>query len=114
MQTTAFVSFVLDQLAGLDDIRAQRMFGGFGVYSHDTFFGIVHEDILYFKVSDRTREDYMKAGMPPFRPYTNRRVTLKYYQVPAEVVEDAEQLCEWALRAIQVAQHTKQSKRARR
>jgi DNA transformation protein and related proteins len=114
MPPTAFVSFVLDQLARLDDIRAQRMFGGFGVYSHDTFFGIVHEDILYFKVSDRTRDDYVNAGMPPFKPYKHRPVTLQYYQVPVEVVEDADELSRWALRAIRVAQQANEPKRARR
>jgi DNA transformation protein len=37
--------------------------------------------------------------MKPFRP--NRKQTLKtYYEVPVEIVEDAEQLIEWAQRAI--------------
>ena len=111
MASTAFVDFALDQLADLEDIRSQRMFAGFGLYSGDVFFGIVYRDILYFKVNDSNRQDYVAAGMPPFRPNNDRPVTLQYYQVPAEVVEDADELCRWARRAIQVAGETKKPKR---
>jgi DNA transformation protein and related proteins len=111
MPSTEFVDFVLDQLADLNDIRAQRMFAGFGLYSRDVFFGIVYQDILYFKVNDHSRRDYVTAGMPPFTPYKHRSVTLQYYQVPAEVVEDADELCQWARRAIQAAEETKKPNR---
>jgi TfoX/Sxy family transcriptional regulator of competence genes len=42
MPATAFVDFLLDQLDGVPDVRAQRMFAGFGLYSGDLFFGIVY------------------------------------------------------------------------
>jgi DNA transformation protein len=62
MPATAFVDFLVDQLDGLPDVRAQRMFSGFGLYSGDLFFGIVYEDILYFKVDDQSRNAYVRAG----------------------------------------------------
>ena len=114
MPSTAFVDFILDQLAELDDIRAQRMFAGFGLYSGDVFFGIVYHDILYFKVNDNSRQDYVTAGMPPFTPNAGRPVTLQYYQVPAEVVEDVDELCRWARRAIRAAGTKKPKQKARR
>jgi DNA transformation protein and related proteins len=103
MPATAFVEFLLDQLDGVPDVRAQRMFSGFGLYSGDLFFAIVHEDILYFKVDDQSRNAYLRAGMAPFKPYKDRPMTMGYYQVPAAVVEDADELCQWAQRAIAVA-----------
>jgi len=115
MAATAFVNFLLDQLDGLPDVRAQRMFGGFGLYSGDLFFGIVHQDILYFKVNDQSRNDYVRAGMAAFKPYKDRPVKMQYYQVPATVVEDADELCEWAHRAIAAAaDKTKRASTARR
>lgn len=110
MPSTAFVDFLLDQLDGLPDVRAQRMFGGFGIYSGDLFFGIVHDDILYLKVNDQSRNDYVRAGMAPFKPYKDRPMKMQYYQVPAAVVEDAEELCRWARRAFAAA--TDKKKRA--
>jgi DNA transformation protein len=94
-----FKDFVLDQLRDLDDVEARRMFGGYGVYRDETFFGIIHKDRVYFKIDDSTVGEYRKRRMKPFRP--NAKQTLKtYYQVPAEILEDAERLGEWGAQAI--------------
>ena len=99
MKDDSFKDFVLDQLSELDDVAARRMFGGYGLYRDETFFGIVHEGRCYFKVDESTRAVYRKRKMKPFRP--NSRQTLKsYYQVPVEILEDADELCEWAETAI--------------
>jgi DNA transformation protein len=110
MPATGFVDFLLDQLDGVPDIRAQRMFSGFGLYSGDIFFGIVYDDIVYFKVDDISRFDYVRAGMKPFKPYKNRPRTMKYYQVPVGVVEDADELRQWAHKAIAAARIGKSEK----
>ncbi|MGE5303579.1 MAG: TfoX/Sxy family protein [Alphaproteobacteria bacterium] len=95
----SFKDFVLDQLQGLDDIEARRMFGGFGLYQEETFFAIVHKGRLYFKIDDATVGEYCKRNMKPFRP--NPRQTLKtYYQAPAEILEDDDRLCDWAKKAV--------------
>jgi DNA transformation protein and related proteins len=95
----SFKDFVLDQLRGLDDVEARRMFGGYGLYQDETFFGIVHKGRLYFKTDDSTVSEYRKRKMKPFRP--NAKQTLKsYYQVPLEILEDAGQLCQWAVQAV--------------
>jgi len=95
----SFKEFVLDQLSGLDDVEARRMFGGFGLYQDETFFGIVHRGRLYFKIDESTVGEYRKCKMKPFRP--NARQTLKsYYQVPVDIIEDADELHEWAGKAI--------------
>jgi DNA transformation protein and related proteins len=114
MPVTAFVDFLLDQLDGLPEVRAQRMFGGVGLYSGDLFFGIVHRDILYFKVNGQSRNDYVCAGMAPFKPYKDRPMTMQYYEVPAAVIEDADELCQWARRAIAAADREKRASTARR
>ena len=46
----SFKDFILDQLQGLDDVEAHRMFGGYGLYRDETFFGIVHKGKLFFKI----------------------------------------------------------------
>jgi DNA transformation protein and related proteins len=104
MKDESFKEFVLDQLRELDDIEAQRMFGGYGLYRDETFFGIIHKGRLYFKIDDSTVGEYRKRKMKPFRP--NAKQTLKsYYQVPVEILEDAGQLARWAKQAIRCQQN---------
>jgi DNA transformation protein len=78
------------------------MFGGLGLYYDDCFFGIVINDVAYFKVGDNNRRDYEQAGMRPFKPYRDRPTTMRYFQVPLPVLEDAEELVEWARKAVDV------------
>ena len=93
-----FKDFVLDQLADLRGVTCRAMFGGYGLYREGTFFGIVHKSRLYFKVTQTTVERYKAHSMKPFRP--NAKQTLKsFYEVPVEVIEDPEQLNDWASQA---------------
>ena len=95
----SFKDFVLDQLQGLDGVEARRMFGGYGLYQDETFFGILHKGKLYFKVDESTIGEYRKRRMQPFRP--NPKQTLKsYYEVPVEIIEDGDRLGVWAEEAI--------------
>ena len=50
-----YQAYVIDQLAGLAQVRSRRMFGGVGLYANDVFFGLIDDDTLYFKVDDIDR-----------------------------------------------------------
>lgn len=93
-----FRDFVLDQLSELSGLTHRAMFGGYGLYQRETFFGIIHEGRLYFKTDGTTRAAYVTRNMKPFRP--NPKQTLKtYYEVPVDVLEDAGELTIWAQQA---------------
>jgi DNA transformation protein len=109
--SNGFREFVLDQLAGVRDFRAQAMFGGVGLYSGDVFFGILAADVLYFKVGDTNLAEYEQAGSKPFKPYADRAMKMPYYNVPTETLEDGAALLAWAERAIAVAKATQSRKR---
>ena len=101
MEQDSFKEFVLDQLAGMEPVTCRAMFGGFGLYHCDLFFGILHKGRLYFKTNDQTRPVYEKYGMKPFRP--SAKQTLKnYYENPTDILEDQEELIFWALEAVRV------------
>lgn len=102
----SFKDFVLDQLRDLDGVEARRMFGGFGIYQDETFFGIVHKGRLYFKIDEASVPEYRKRKMKPFRPNA-KQTLMSYYQVPLEILEDAEQLGAWARRAIRCQEKTR-------
>ena len=101
--TPAFRDFVLDQLAPLPQLWSKTMFGGLGLYSGECFFGIVAADELFFKVDLSNRAAYEAAGSEPFRPVAARPVSMSYWRVPIEVLEDSGELATWALAAIRAA-----------
>lgn len=98
----SFVEFVCDQLPELDAVTYKPMFGGYGLYEGSVFFGIVFDGRLYFKTNDATRPRYEEWGSEAFQP--NAKQTLKqYYEVPADVVEDAVALSDLAREAVEVS-----------
>ena len=107
-----FKSFVLDQLEELGGVVARAMFGGVGLYCRGVFFGIIARDVLYLKVDDTNRPDFVRAGMRPFTPYPGRRSgTMQYYAVPIAVLESAMSLAGWARKAVAVAERSGSKRR---
>jgi DNA transformation protein len=96
-----FRAFVEDQIGRVAPVWSRPMFGGIGLYSADLFFAIVDDDVLYFKVDDATRPRYEKRRMRPFNPMGTPMNG--YWQVPADVLEDADELGAWVHEAIAVA-----------
>ena len=99
MKDESLKEFALDQLRGLGDVECRSMFGGFGFYSGERFFGIIFKGRLYFKTTETTRTAYIKQGMKPFRPKPGQKLG-KYYEVPPDVMEDPAQLQIWAREAV--------------
>ena len=104
MPDDSFKEFVLDQLAALPEVRARAMFGAHGIYQADRFFGILDEGRLFFKVNETSQKAYEERGMGPFTYESKgKTMTMGYFEVPPEVLENAQELVEWAQKAIQVA-----------
>lgn len=88
-------------------LRARRMFGGVGLYSGELFFGIVAFDRLWFKVDDSNRADYENRGMGPFKPFPDRPTAMSYFEIPTDLLDDAEELRVWAMRSVAIARRAK-------
>jgi DNA transformation protein and related proteins len=98
-ETDTFCQFVFERLGQLPGFRFRRMFGGVGLYAGTAFIGLIDERRLYFRVNDKTRPAYVDAGMDCFRP-TPKQALKSYYEVPANVLENDEDLLAWARAAI--------------
>jgi DNA transformation protein len=105
----SFLAFVLEQLEAVRNVTSRKMFGGVGLYSDGSFFALIDNNTLYFKVNDETRPAFVDAGMGPFRPYADRpdEAMNGYYAVPVSVLEDRDELATWAGRAVGVAESAK-------
>jgi DNA transformation protein len=96
-----YLNYVLEQLSDLHGVTHRRMFGGAGLYCDGVIFGLIAGDVLYFKVGPATREHYTARGMAAFRPYRNKpQISMSYYELPADVLEDPEQCAAWARRSL--------------
>jgi DNA transformation protein len=98
-----FMEFCLDQLSGLGDVSARRMFGGAGLYCRGKMFGLLANDVAYLKVDDSNRAMFEQRGSEPFRPYADKPAAMPYYEVPIEVLEDPIELLEWAGESLRIA-----------
>jgi DNA transformation protein len=105
----SYRDFVVEQLERVAPVTAKSMFGGVGFYAQGLFFALIAEDWLYFKVDDSTRPDFERLGMEPFRPFGEENA-MGYYEVPADVLEDAAQLEPWMKKALGVAAKAKPGK----
>jgi len=109
----SYREYILDQLGrAVPDVSARAMFGGVGLYSGDLFFALIDDDVLYFKVDTQNRPAFETRGMGPFMPFGPGKEVMQYYEVPGDVLEDAELLSEWAGAAIEVARRARFRKAA--
>jgi DNA transformation protein len=99
-----YLDYVVDQLGCIGEVDSKRMFGGVGLYRDGFFFGLIAGDVLYFKVDDENRSDYVAAGSRAFQPYGEESYSMGYYEVPVDVLEDLDKLRVWANAAVAAAQ----------
>jgi DNA transformation protein len=103
MQDETFKDYILDIFEEFPDIVVKRMFSSWGFYSEGIFFAIVFDGELYFKVDDNNKADY---GHVESHAFTYKRkgkdVSLSYWSVPEEILEDKELLFEWAYKSISI------------
>jgi DNA transformation protein len=109
-----FLSYVLEQLSSIRGLRPKRMFGAVGVYCDENFFAVIDDDILYLKTDESTRGEYEARGMRRFMPSPDKQGSMAYHEIPADVLEDRDELALWARKSIAVAAAVVARKRAKK
>ena len=100
-----FADYVVEQLSNWGEVSVRRMFGGAGLYRDGTMFGLIADDVAYLKVDDSNRDDFLQAGSAPFAPYPekDKSTVMSYFEIPADVLEDRDELAKWAQRSWLIA-----------
>lgn len=116
MKNNNYIDYVLDLLSPLGNIKSRKMFGGYGIYKDGIIFGLVAEDILYFKVDDYNRLDYESHDSKPFtyEGKSGKPVAMSYWNVPVDVLEDHNMLEQWVGKAVAAALRNKKAKPEKR
>jgi len=104
MAESDFVEHVLELMAPMGDVRARKMFGGYGFFTDDRMFALVSRDgTLYLRTGDSNRDAYLAEDLPQF-------MNMPYHAAPAEALDDSEIMCAWAVESRGVAATAKKKK----
>jgi DNA transformation protein len=98
--------FLIDLFAGFGPVTIRRMFSGFGISADGTNFALALRGGLFLRADDQTIPRFEAEGSKPFQYQTRARtVTVgSYWQLPARLYDDPEQLTDWARGALAAAQ----------
>lgn len=102
--STDYLAYVIDQFAPVAKLVTRRMFGAVGLYADGLFFALIDDDVLYLKVDDRNRDDYIARGSKPFQPFADDPTySMNYFRLPEDVLEDPDELRVWARKSLDAA-----------
>lgn len=103
-----FVDYLKEVFEQFGEIRARKMFGGYGIYHDGVMFGLVADDTLYLKADDTTAGYFEARGLGQFEyDKGDKVVKMSYYLAPEEIYDDPDEAVVWAKRAYEVAFRTK-------
>ena len=106
----SFHEFVMTEVFhDIEDITSRPMFGDYGVYKDGIFFALIANGELYFKVDSSNQKDFENLGSKPFvyKGHKGKSVTLSYWQLPADIMENAEELKSWVEKSVSAAMSKK-------
>lgn len=105
---TSFHDYIVyDLLGGVADITSKAMFGGWAIYKSGAIFAIIVAGELYFKVGDENRPEFEKMKSHPFMyaKKDDKLVTMSYWLVPEEIMEDKEKFYDLMEKSVSVSRH---------
>jgi len=108
-----FAEFVAEQLRALGPLAIDRFFGGLGIKSGSFLFAMIMDGLLYFAVDEPLREEFERRGSQcfSFASKKGRIYVKRFYEVPADVLEDPAQLVDFARKSIIAAEARAAAKR---
>ena len=105
--------FLIDLFADFGPVAVRRMFSGFGISADGTNFALALRSGLYFRADEQSIPQFEAEGSKPFQYQTRAKtVTVNsYWELPARLFDDSEELSVWARAALAAAQRAALRKR---
>lgn len=105
--------FLIDLFADFGPVTIRRMFSGFGISADGTNFALALRSGLYFRADGASIPQFEAEGSKPFQYQTRAKtVTVNsYWELPARLFDDSEELGAWARTALAAAQRAALKKR---
>lgn len=103
-----FIEFAQELFAPLGAVSVRRMFGGAGIYCRGIMFGLIADDTIYLKADAESSKGFAARGCAPFvYDGKGKPVQMSYWQMPPELIDDADEALAWARTALAVARAQK-------
>src|SRR3981081_21018 len=101
----SFAEFLREHLAPLGHITTRRMFGKTGVFCDGLMFGMVTDNMLYFRVDDHNSDAFQEAKSFPPLSYEKKGLTidLAFWRAPERLFDEPDELVAWAQAALAAA-----------
>ncbi len=107
--------YIKECLSGIGNVSVRSMFGGTGIFLDGVMFGLIADDVLYFKVDDINKQDYIAEEMSPFTYGGKEKpVEMSYWTAPDRLFDDADDMEIWARKAFDAALRNRKPKRSRK
>ncbi len=105
--------FLIDLFADFGPVTIRKMFSGFGISADGTNFALALRSGLYFRADEQSIPQFEAEGSKPFQYQTRAKtVTVNsYWELPARLFDDTEELSAWARTALAAAQRAALKKR---
>jgi DNA transformation protein and related proteins len=105
--------FLIDLFSDFGPVTIRRMFSGFGISADGTNFALALRSGLYFRADAQTIPHFEAEGSKPFQYQTRTKtVTVtSYWELPARLFDDPEELTGWARAALAAAERAALKKR---
>jgi DNA transformation protein and related proteins len=105
--------FLIDLFSDFGPVTIRPMFSGFGISADGINFAMALRAGLYFRADDQTIPQFEAEGSKPFQYQTRAKtVTVNsYWQLPARLFDDPEELTGWARAALAAARRAAMKKR---
>ena len=105
--------FLTDLFADFGPVTIRKMFSGFGISADGTNFALALRSGLYFRADEASIPQFEAEGSKPFQYQTRAKtVTVNsYWELPARLFDDSEELSVWARTALAAAQRAALKKR---
>jgi DNA transformation protein len=97
--------FLIDLFSDFGPVTIRPMFSGFGISADGINFAMALRAGLYFRADDQTIPQFEAEGSKPFQYQTRAKTVMvnSYWQLPARLFDDPEELTGWARAALAAA-----------
>jgi DNA transformation protein len=97
--------FLIDLFSDFGPVTIRPMFSGFGISADGINFAMALRAGLYFRADDQTIPQFEAEGSKPFQYQTRTKTVMvnSYWQLPARLFDDPEELTGWARAALAAA-----------
>src|SRR3954470_20552600 len=111
-----YAEFLREQLAPLGRVTLRRMFGKTGVFCDGVMLGMVTDNTLYVRVDGQNRSIFKEAEAYPPLNYAKKGSTidLAFWRVPERLMDEPEELVEWARAALAAARRVAAKRKPRK